>query len=42
MDDRVRGISNFSYTMDGDSMYASVTVDTVYGSIPTTVEVTLS
>lgn len=42
MDDRVRGISNFDYTMDGEDFSASLTVNTVYGSVPATVEVTLS
>ena len=44
MDDRVRGISNFSYTLsnDGDTMTASVTVNTVYGEVQTTVEVNLT
>lgn len=44
MDDRVRGISNFSYTLsnDGDTMTASMTVNTVYGEIQTTVEVNLT
>lgn len=44
MDDRVRGISNFSYTLsaDGEIMTASVTVNTVYGEVQTTVEVNLT
>lgn len=44
MDDRVCGISNFSYTLsnDGDTMTASVTVNTVYGEVQTTVEVNLT
>lgn len=44
MDDRVRGISDFSYTLsnDGDTMTASVTVNTVYGDVQTTVEVNLT
>lgn len=42
MDDRVTGISDFSYTLSGDSMTASVTVNTVYGDIPATVEVNLT
>lgn len=41
VDDRVRGISNFSFSMNGNVMSASVTVNTVYGQVPTTVEVTL-
>lgn len=39
MDDRIRGIFNFSYTIAGDAMTATLTVNTVYGDIPTTVEV---
>lgn len=42
MDDRIRGISDFSYTMDGNSMTVSLTVDTVYGETQTTVEVNLN
>lgn len=44
MDDRVRGISDFSYNLsnDGDTMTASVTVNTVYGDVQTTVEVNLT
>ena len=42
MDDRVRGISNFEYTMSGEDFSASLTVNTVYGTVPATVEVKLS
>ena len=42
MDDRVRGISAFSYKVDGDRLTAEVTVDTVYGAVQTAVEVTLN
>lgn len=42
MDDRVRGISGFSYSVDGDSLTASLTVNTVYGDTQTTVEVEFS
>lgn len=42
IDDRVTGISNFSYTISGDTMTAEVTVNTVYGPLNQTVEVTLS
>lgn len=42
IDDRVTGISDFSYTISGDTMTAEVTVDTVYGPLNQTVEVTLS
>lgn len=39
IDRRVRGIQNFSYTVDGTTMTADFTVRTVYGDIPKTVEV---
>lgn len=42
VDDRVRGISNFNFSIDGADFTASLTVDTVYGAVPTTVEVTLT
>ena len=42
VDDRVRGISNFSYTMQEETLSASLTVNTVYGDIPTTVEVNIA
>ena len=42
IDDRVTGISGFSYTLSGDTMTAQVTVNTVYGPLNQTVEVTLS
>ena len=42
IDDRVTGISDFSYTISGDTMTAQVTVNTVYGPLNQTVEVTLS
>lgn len=42
MDDRVRGISDFSYRVKEDSLTASLTVNTVYGDTQTTVEVTLN
>lgn len=42
IDDRVTGISKFSYTISGDTMTAEVTVNTVYGPLNQTVEVTLS
>ena len=41
MDDRVRGISDFSYSVEGDSLRASLTVNTVFGDYETSVEVTL-
>lgn len=42
IDDRVTGISGFAYTVSGDTMTAQVTVNTVYGPLNQTVEVTLS
>lgn len=42
MDDRVRGISNFSYSMNGNTLTASFTVNTVYGATQTTVEVNVA
>ena len=41
MDDRVRGISNFSYSVEGDTLRASLTVNTVYGDTQTSVEVNI-
>ena len=41
MDDRVRGISSFSYTVEGDTLRASLTVNTVYGDTQTSVEVNI-
>lgn len=42
VDERVLGISNFEYTMNGDAMTCSLTVNTVYGQAKTTVEVMLN
>lgn len=42
MDDRVRGISAFTYELQQDVLSVDVTVDTVYGEVATTVEVTLN
>ena len=42
MDDRVQGISDFSYTVSGDVLTASLTVNTVYGEVKSGVEVTLT
>ena len=42
MDDRVRGISSFTYAVEGDMLRASLTVNTVYGEMQTSVEVTLN
>ena len=41
MDDRVRGISNFTYTVTGDQLSASLTVNTVFGEYETSEEVNL-
>lgn len=41
VDDRVTGISNYDYTVDGSSLSAVFTVNTVYGSIAESVEVPL-
>lgn len=40
-DNRLLGISGFSYAVDGPVMTAAVTVSTVFGDINTTLEVTL-
>ena len=42
MDDRILGISAFSYTTQADMFTASITVSTVYGEIQTQTEVQLS
>lgn len=42
MDDRVRGISKFSYAVEGDKLSASLTVNTVFGEYETSVEVTIA
>ena len=42
MDDRIRGISDFSYTVSGNTISASFTVNTVYGDTQTTVEVNVT
>ena len=42
MDDRVMGISGFSYTVAGNVLTASLTVRTVYGDTQTSVEVDLT
>lgn len=41
VDDRVTGISDYDYTVDGSSLSAVFTVNTVYGSIAESVEVPL-
>ena len=42
MDDRVQGISDFSYTVSGDVLTASLTVNTVYGEVASGMEVNLN
>ena len=42
MDDRVRGISDFAYTVEGNTLRASLTVNTVYGDTQTSVEVNIT
>lgn len=42
VDERVLGISNFQYTMNGNTMTCSLTVNTVYGQTQNTVEVILN
>lgn len=42
MDDRVQGISDFSYTVSGNVLTASLTVNTVYGAVESSVEVNLN
>lgn len=42
IDDRVTGISNYEYTVDGNSLHATFTVNTVYGSFDESQEVTLA
>ena len=42
MDDRVRGVSNFTYTVTGDQLSASLTVNTVFGEYETSTEVTIA
>lgn len=42
MDDRVKGISQFDYIMDGDALACFVTVDTVYGDVEAAVEVNIA
>ena len=41
VDDRVTGISDYDYTVDGSSLAAVFTVNTVYGSIAESLEVPL-
>lgn len=42
MDDRVQGITSFSYSLSGDTLTAEMEVDTVYGTVPARVEVRVS
>lgn len=42
VDDRVQGVSEYEYSISGSTMTVSFTVNTVYGSIPTTAEVALN
>ena len=42
IDDRVTGVSNYSYTFDGDNLTAIITVNTVFGPVNQSVEVRLS
>lgn len=39
MDSRVRGLTEFSYALNGDVLTANVTVQTIYGPVSTAVEV---
>ena len=41
VDDRILSISDFEYTKEADSLIASIMVNTVYGEIPVTTEVTI-
>lgn len=40
VDDRILGIQDFSYSQNGDSLTVSFTVQTVYGNVGQTLEVT--
>ena len=42
MDERVRGISDFTYSVSGNTLSASLTVNTVYGEMETGVEVNVT
>lgn len=42
MDDRITGVSGFSYTINGDALRASMTVNSVYGDTELTVEVNVA
>lgn len=42
MDDRITGVSNFTYTIDGDALCAAMMVNSVYGDTNLTVEVSIA
>lgn len=42
VDDRIRGVTDFSYEIEGEHLTARMTVNTVYGDTPTRVEVNLA
>ena len=42
VDERILGISDFQYTMNGNAMTCSLTINTVYGQTQNTVEVILN
>ena len=42
MDNRIRGISKFSYTVQEENLTAALQIDTVYGIVESTVEVKLA
>lgn len=42
VDDRVRGVSNYQYSVEGNVLTASMTIETVYGETQTRVEVNLA
>lgn len=41
MDDRISGVSDFSYTLEGDTIRAEMTLNTVYGDTELAVELEL-
>lgn len=42
VDDRITGLEDFEYTIDGPTLTASFTVTTIYGSIETNTEVSIT
>lgn len=42
MDDRITGVSNFTYAIDGDALSAAMMVNSVYGDTNLTVEVSIT